>query len=227
MTLRRNICWLGVLSVVAALIATVQHNRFVAGPACDGAPLNVWLRLLDDPVPKNRDQARHALRLLGPAALPLIGEWLVWKDSWPRRLLTAWLTSDEQRFNFHPLTPQDRRRLALDACDVLGPAARPLIPRLVTLASASNPELDAPFLIACIGGSNAPPALARLSASNHKFIRAAAVVSADLLRNHSPLLASRSDADEEVRYQQRLSEYHSRVTQAVISGSAGPPAAPR
>jgi hypothetical protein len=221
MTLRRKILCLCALLFIAAIAAVRSHDRFIAGPAYAGVPLSLWLRVLDDPSPQNRDQARQVIRKLGPAAVPLIIEWLDWKDSLFRRLLTAWVTGDEEHINFHPIYPKDRRRLALAACDALGPAAGPVIPKLAALARARNPELDAPFLIARIGGSNAAPALVRLTASTNKFIIAAAVVSADLLREKSTSLLHDPSADSEDNdYRRRLEEYHVLVMQAVTSGRA-------
>lgn len=229
MTLRRKISWLAVFWIVATAVGIVLHDRFMAGPVYNGAPLSVWLRLLDDPSPQTRDRARDAIRHLGPAAMPLVMEWLDWSDSLLRRLLIAWVAADEQHLNFHPLEPKERRRLALDACDVLGPDAQPAVPKLLTLANAPNPELDAPFVIARIGGSNALPALTRLSGVTNKFIRAAAGVSVDLVRNHSiALLPSPTAASADNNYRRRLQEYHSLVMEAVTSGrvldSASPPA---
>src|SRR5882757_10992192 len=134
MTRRRKISCLFVLALVVAIIVLMFHNRFVAGPIYHAAPLNVWLRLLDDPSSLTRDQARDAVRHIGPAGLPLIEEWLDWKDSWFRRVLTWWVAGGGQHNNFHHLDPKDRRRLALSACDALGSAAQPAIPKLVAIS---------------------------------------------------------------------------------------------
>jgi hypothetical protein len=219
MTRRRKFFWLLVLSAIAALVAIILHDRFVAGPVYDGAPLNVWLRLLDYRASPSPDRARAAIRHLGPAAMPLVIEWLDWRDSLLRRALNAWVGGDPQHIDFQTLNPKDRRHLALDACDALGPAAQPAIPKLVAIATAKNPELDAPFLIARIGGPGALPALARISTSTNKYIRAAASVSADLFRAQSPtLLPNRAAASEQDDFERRLKEYHVLVLQAVTSG---------
>jgi hypothetical protein len=215
MTRRRKISWLIVISATAALIAIVLHDRFVAGPVYEGTPLSVWLRLLNQTGPQANEQPRQAIRQLGPAALPLVVEWLDWKDSLLRRALNAWVAGDPQHVDFQPLSPKDRRRIALEACDILGPAAQPAIPKLVAIATSRNPELDAPFLIARIGGSNAPPALARISASTNKFLSVGAGLSLELLKQSSPLVASSPSPG---RYQRQLQEYHVLVLQAVTSG---------
>ena len=218
MTRRRKISWLLVLLVVAALVAIIRHDRSVAGPVYDGAPLNLWLRLLDYRASPSPDKARAAIRHLGPAALPLVIEWLDWKDSLLRRALNAWVGGDPQHIDFQPFSPKDRRYLALDACDALGPAAQPAIPKLVAIATARNPELDAPFLIARIGGPNALPALTKISTSTNRYIRAAAGVSMDLFRAQSPaLLPNPAAASEHEDFERRLQEYHILVLQAVTA----------
>ena len=225
MTRRRKVFWFLMLAAAAAFVAITVHDRFVEGPVYHGAPLNVWLRLLDDPSPQTRDKARDAIRHIGPAAVPLISEWLDWKDSLFRRLLTVWVAGGQQRLNFHPMDPKDRRRLALSACDALGPVAQPVIPKLLAIATAPNPELDAPFLIARIGGDNALPALARASAGSNKFIRAGAGVSTELLRGKSASRLPIPVVDsEDVDYYDRLEKYHALVLRAVLADS---PAAPR
>jgi hypothetical protein len=215
MTRRRKIFWAFILAFVAAVVAIIVHDRNVAGPVYRSAPLNVWLRLLREDSPQSTGQARQAIHNIGPAALPLIIEWLDWKDSMFRRALNAWVAGDPQHINFQPLNPADRRRLALEACDALGPAAQPAIPKLMEIATGPNPELDAPFIIARIGGSNALPALARIATSTNKFIRAGAEVSADLRKQSSPLLISSASPFE---YRRQLEDYHVLVMRNVTSG---------
>ena len=219
MTRRRKISWLLILSGITALIAIILHDRFVAGPVYEGAPLNVWLRMLDYHAAQSPDRAREAIRHLGPAAIPLVTEWLDWKDSLLRRALNAWVAGDPQHIDYQPFSPRDRRHLALDACDALGSTAQPTIPKLVAIATGPNPELDAPFLIARIGGPNALPALAKISASTNKFMSAAADVSADLFRAQSTdLLPHAAAASEQDDFERRLQGYHVLILLAVTSG---------
>ncbi len=215
MTRRRKISWLFALGVVVAIFWMVVHDRFVAGPVYGGAPLNVWLRLLNETGPQNDERPREAIRQLGPAALPLIIEWLDWKDSLLRRALGAWVNGGPEGVAYQPLKPSDRRRIALEACDILGPTAKPAIPKLIVIATGANPELDAPFLIARIGGSEAAPALATISTTTNKFMRAGVQVSTELLKQSSPLLTSSHSPHE---YQRQLQQYHVLVMMVVATG---------
>ena len=225
MTRRRKIFWLLIISATTALVAIVLHDRFVAGPVYEGAPLSVWLRLLNENGPQANEQPRVAIRHVGSAALPLVVEWLDWKDSLFRGALNAWVAGDPRHIDFQPLSPKDRRRVALEACDILGPAAQPAIPKLVAVATSRNPELDAPFLIARLGGSNALPALAKISASGNKFIRAGAQVATDLFKHSSPVLTS---GHSPYQYQSQLQEYHFLVMQALTADPAtNRPVSPR
>lgn len=223
MSRRRKIFWFFTLLIVAAIGAVVLHDRFVAGPVYRGAPLNVWLRLLDGHSSPNPDLARQSVRSLGPSAVPLVCEWLDWKDSALRRALNAWVAGDRAHIDYQPFDPKDRRRLALDACDALGSAAEPAIPKLVAIATGPNPELDAPYLIARIGGNRALPALARISAGTNKYLIAGADVSADLLRARSALLApDPRAASEQDDFERRLLEYRVRVLKAVTASEHRP-----
>ena len=218
MTLRRRVSWLLVLTIWAVVVSIpviLRHDSFLRGPVQEGRTLSSWLRRLEDSRPEIRAQAGESIRQLGPRALPLIDEWLDWKESTLRRVLNRWISTDP-RINYYAVEPAERRRLALSACDVLGPVAQPAIPKLVAIATGRNPELDAPYIIARLGGSNAPAALGRISVTGNKYMRAGAVVATGLLRENSHLLTARL-ADND--YDHRLKEYRSLVMQTLTSNA--------
>jgi hypothetical protein len=213
MSWRKSIFCLG-LALLIIVVAGWRHDRFIRGPSYQGASLSRWLRVLANPEPQVRDQARDAIRHIGPAGVPVIAEWLDWHDSKIRWLFIRWIVSGDPRAEVHMLEVKDRRRIALEACDVLGEVAKPIIPRLMTLSTSQHAELDAPYIIARLSGTNEMPAMS----TTNKYIRAAIEVSAESLREvSSPLQPKRTAVSEEQDYQRRLSEYHELVVQKVVA----------
>src|SRR4051812_24256054 len=96
-------------------------------PAYQGRRLSAWLGDFNVETPEVRQKAREAVRHIGTNGLPLVVEFLGSKDS-PLKLRVMGWAKRQSLVQFHFTLAQDRRRMALNACDALGSSARPAIP---------------------------------------------------------------------------------------------------
>lgn len=136
--------------LIALLVALVNLLLPESEPLAHGHSLSEWLDAYDshsrfDEGDSRRsqfsdEQIAEALETIGPAALPFLYEWLTAKSarwrSWCNQQLArqTWI-----RFRFRD-EAVFRRSWAETGFMYFGPAAQPLLPRLIQLSQSRDPE---------------------------------------------------------------------------------------
>jgi hypothetical protein len=139
-------------TVVIALIVLTWAIFRSPEPAYEGVPLSVWLQRYEDlnyfTVSEQswHREADEAVRNIGTNALPILLELIDAKDS-RFKLKMMDLAGKQSVIKTHFTTAKTRQQIALTAFRVLGPAAKPAIPKLGEIL-ASGQWMAAPALSA-------------------------------------------------------------------------------
>lgn len=169
---------------VAILGGLAQSTLFAREPSYQGKRLSAWMNdFNNEEKPEVRQKARDAVRQIGTNGLPLIIEYLSSQDSPAKLRLMDW-SKRQSILKFH-LTPARKKiGLAFNACDALGPAAQPAIPALSRFLNGPNPDAEALFLIARIGGSNAVLSSVQTLTNSSRFLRLSTAICLELIRTN-------------------------------------------
>lgn len=161
----------------------VFHSR---EPQFDGRKLSLWLRQLEsaqDIESAEWQASARALRQMGTNTLPwLIGPLRTSDPQWKTQTID-WFREVLNKDFSHRLVVRDQQRSLL-ALQVLGPAARPLIPELAAMITNANPDIaDAAFAaLVRVGAPECVPVLVHTVTNGDPMLRPAAVVSLGSLR---------------------------------------------
>lgn len=169
--MRRRIA--GVILAICTAGILVALLRRAPAPIFENRPLSSWLTDLH-PVfsarpfdPARAEEARRAIRQMGPNALPRLIEMIRCRDS-RLRLKLVWLASKQTLIDFRFRPPANRVQFqGILGIKVLGPAAREAIPDLIPLLKSNDPSVravaaDALGLMAADAGSAVPALLLTL-----------------------------------------------------------------
>ena len=127
------------LLVIVALFVWLARDR---EPGFEGRPLRFWLAELEPPGLTSEDDeerrvasqrfaaAKHALRSIGPAAVPELLTRIETRGSLLRAYLGEWLNKFPSS-TFDPRPSLRGRNLAAWAFEILGPAGSNAVPRLM------------------------------------------------------------------------------------------------
>jgi hypothetical protein len=223
--------WLLVLAglvVAATLTVWLTRDR---EPSYEGKPLSFWIlhnkrpggvvyggQMIPNPPSPLKDQARDAIRHMGPDAIPYLVKWMQF-DSWGRGVRqTVQEFSRKLPPSIAPTflckcsdTAGERAAAAADAFSVLGDDARSAVPDLIALVnSPGQTERFGNAIRALDGiGSNAIPALSAHISNTNAFNREqtiqALMMYPTLAKSGAPALPALvrclEDPDGKVRYE--------------------------
>jgi HEAT repeat protein len=188
------------LAAVAAFFALRPRE-----PVYGGKRLSEWLHELDKDTftEESRAQATEAVRRIGTNGIPFM-ERMLSHDPWLRRALIE-LSGKQSLIRLHLTTAEERRRLALEGIEALGPLARPLIPKLTEMLKddSSWQAMSIAFVgLARIGLEAVLPLTQALTNASPK-VRSAAVISLSMLSSNAqaavPALVERLESDKDNR----------------------------
>ena len=182
MNSRRRIATATAIAVGLALAGWfVFHSR---EPRYDGKALSHWLRQLESDVESPQWQASaRAVREMGTNTLPwLIGPLRTSDPRWKAQTV-EWFREVLNKDFSHRLVARDRQH-SLMALQVLGPAARPLIPDIAAMITNANPDIaDTAFgALIRIGTPECVPVLVHTLTNESAILRPATIVSLGSLR---------------------------------------------
>ena len=126
-------------AIVIGLLAWAGWRALHDQPYYRGKPLQAWLQQYGDAVyaheKQGRQDAEAALRHIGTNALPTLLVWISKRDSALEKALRAHLRWSESTWDKIPFLggASRSRGRAIQACGVLGPIAKPMVPSLANL----------------------------------------------------------------------------------------------
>ena len=169
---RRWLAMLALLLAISGLFAWLARDR---DPVFEGHRLSFWLsELLARGSESDEDgraaalrveDAKQAIRKMGPAAVPALLGRIEKHDSRVRAYVGEWLNKLPSS-TFDPRPRQTERPLAAWAFEVLGPAGSNAVPRLMTLLGDRVVGEEAMRALAGIGEPAVPALRAQLSGSD-------------------------------------------------------------
>jgi hypothetical protein len=145
---------IGSLLCITATVIALFFARRPAEPRYDGRPLSAWLDVLG----KDPD-ATNALRAMVPAALPFLVADLRPRVGDVERGIWSWAHTRGIKTDLKI----DRRWKAIDAFHVLGSAASPAIPDVISLLGDSNTQNNASAALSGIGSEAVGPLVVALT----------------------------------------------------------------
>jgi HEAT repeat protein len=152
---------------------------------------------------ESRAQATEAVRRIGTNGIPFM-EKMLRSDPWWQRTLME-LSGKQSVIRLRLTTAEERRRLALEWFQALGPLARPLIPKLIELLQGDLSWKTMSFVIVALTriGPDAVLPLTQVLTNATPHVRSAAIISLGMLRSDAqaavPALVERLESYKDNR----------------------------